>query len=302
MKKIVLRIMSALLIAASLAMPANAQSAQNLFRATDESTGFIVDSYVADALKDTFKGEKIGYWSDIGSGKNVFIDNQTGLFGHASIRIDNSADRVQDDSRRHTVVGINAPVEKGKTYTFQAWVKTQDVDRARVYLGAEYYQQNHVPLNELTVQSEPFLDGTNDWTLLSLTFTVPEADFYAATCGIYLWGATGVIWADGIALVEGSTPAAKDDIVNRDGSKLEPFVPATPTPTKVADRDFIGDYMQVTYVPETIQQHVEKQEKDVFTEAMTWISAGLIAVGCIVFLVVWRTKEQGEKLDNEADK
>ena len=58
MKKIVLRIMSALLIAASVAMPANAQSAQNLFRATDESTGFIVDSYVADALKDTFKGEK----------------------------------------------------------------------------------------------------------------------------------------------------------------------------------------------------------------------------------------------------
>jgi len=169
-------------------------------------------------------GEKIeGGWfpSDYMS-----FDTETVKFGTKSIRI-----KLVDKAKPHECATLYIPselLEAGKTYTFQAYIKTQKIlgqEGVKIGVGALDYNHGAVP-GWQDIGGE-FFTGTKDWTLTSVTFTMPESNegfILGLTCQVWAVMA-GTAWFDGLALVEGDTPVDYASL-----APIEYSAPAEPTP------------------------------------------------------------------------
>jgi hypothetical protein len=95
----------------------------------------------------------------------------------------------------------NTAVQPGKSYFLGAWVKTQDVTDGTVQINAHYRTAS----GELCASAQYAaagapLGGTNDWTLMTGTFTMPPD---CANFQLHLTvNAHGTIWHDGVVLAE----------------------------------------------------------------------------------------------------
>ncbi|MBE6870684.1 MAG: hypothetical protein E7491_01885 [Ruminococcaceae bacterium] len=176
-------------------------------------------SWIAD-------GEKIdGGWfpSDY-----MDFDTENVKFGTKSIKL-----KIVDKAKPHETAQVwfnSELLEPNKTYTFQAYVKTQKVlaqEGAAVGVEAKTFDHTAVP-GFTDVRSE-LVTGTKDWTLISISFTMPDTNVgFGINCSVMLWAAmAGTAWFDGLALVEGDAPVA-------DYASLTPIeygsAPAEPTP------------------------------------------------------------------------
>lgn len=123
--------------------------------------------------------------------------DQPGLFGRRCARIS-----IPHDAKpAWTGWRQDVPVKPGKTYLLGAWLKTEDIRDGSVQLHVHYRNAT----GELCKSPQmggagPALSGTNDWTLLSGIFTMPED---IATFQLHLTMlATGTLWHDGVVLTE----------------------------------------------------------------------------------------------------
>ncbi len=121
--------------------------------------------------------------------------------------------------------------EAGKTYTFQAYLKTNKVlgtEGARVHVGALDY--NHGAVSGWADVGAELITGTKDWMLNSVTFTMPASnEGFIMTFNCQIWASlSGTAWFDGLAVVEGDKPVA-------DYASLAPLEApsAEPTPAPV---------------------------------------------------------------------
>jgi len=123
--------------------------------------------------------------------------DEPGLFGArcARMHIPHDADKAWTGWRQHV------PVEAGKTYLFAAWLKCEDVRDGTVQLHAHYRNAaGELCRTQQYTGAGPAISGTQDWTLMSGQFTMPED---IATFQLHLTMlATGTVWHDGVVLVE----------------------------------------------------------------------------------------------------
>lgn len=95
----------------------------------------------------------------------------------------------------------NVPVQPGKTYLLGAWLKTKDIRNGSVQLHAHYRNAaGELCRSKQMTGAGPALTGTNDWTLLSGLFEMPEDIAYFQLHLTML--ASGTVWHDGVVLVE----------------------------------------------------------------------------------------------------
>jgi len=158
--------------------------------------------------------------------QNLYFDTETYKYGTRSIAL-----ICAGKTMTHMMTGVyfdSSLLEAGKTYTFQAYIKTNKLlasEGARVGVGIANY--DHSAVEGWTEVSSEFVTGTKNWTLISVTFTMPELKQNAIVqliCSSWAIMA-GSAWFDGLALVEGDTPVA-------DYESIAPVVakPADPTP------------------------------------------------------------------------
>ncbi len=158
--------------------------------------------------------------------QNLYFDTETYKYGTRSIAL-----ICAGKTMTHMMTGVyfdSSLLEAGKTYTFQAYIKTNKLlasEGARVGVGIANY--DHSAVEGWTEVSSEFVTGTKNWTLISVTFTMPELKQNAIVqliCSSWAIMA-GSAWFDGLALVEGDKPVA-------DYESITPVVakPADPTP------------------------------------------------------------------------
>lgn len=119
-----------------------------------------------------------------------------GLFGRRCVRMHIPAGAA----KAWTGWRQDVPVKPGKTYLYAAWLRCQDLEG-----GLQLHAHRRTAAGEL-VQKDPMtgagpaLTGTQDWTLLSGMFTMPEG---CERFQLHLTMlATGTAWHDGVVLVE----------------------------------------------------------------------------------------------------
>ncbi len=95
-------------------------------------------------------------------------------------------------------------LQAGSTYTIQGFIKTENASGSGVYI--RYAQTNPTPTKVFTTEK---LTGTNDWTKVTKTFTLP-ADYAAGRVDIVWEINAGEAWIDDVMLCEGNGPCAQD--------------------------------------------------------------------------------------------
>ncbi len=168
-------------------------------------------------------------WQD-----SMSFDTEVKKFGERSIHIKYNTGAKNNYGGVYALIPSNF-LEKGKTYTYQAYVKTNKLMGslgAIINLGAEK-ASGGAPDGYTGVPHSEAISGTKDWQLLSITFECQYSDpdiYYQFWCTANEV-MNGEVWFDGMALVEGSEPV-------KDYASLAPVaapnVPTTPSaePTK----------------------------------------------------------------------
>ncbi|MBE6871055.1 MAG: hypothetical protein E7491_03800, partial [Ruminococcaceae bacterium] len=241
MKK-VLSIVLALAMLLTLAVGfGGSAEAKNLLKVDEET----VDTIYADAWMGGYgdgEGQKpvpsMGSWVNNGEkieggwfpSEYMFFDTETVKFGTRSIGM-----KAGGKDYPHMLampIMDAADFEAGKTYTFQAYVKTQKIMSADsgCYIGIELTHKDHSAVQGWTDLMSEIITGTKDWTLLSVTFEMPEVEnAYIKFC-VKLWGVmAGSCWYDGLAVVEGGATVDYESL-----PAIEAPKPADPTPAPVA--------------------------------------------------------------------
>ena len=96
------------------------------------------------------------------------------------------------------------PLERGKTYTFSAWVKTHEV-AGRAYL---YLMQYPPPFDGTNSGESEVVSGTSDWTQIKYVFKArPELTGLQVRCGV-VGEAGSEAWFDDVAITEGDAIAS----------------------------------------------------------------------------------------------
>lgn len=190
-------------------VPGTDNKVPSLLTLTDENATIIGSAYTPDFVANNYT--TMGSWmSDPVTSSAIGFDSSVKKYETKSIKIE----RIS--SQHHSVIIPIKPgtLTPGKTYTFQAWVKTDKVvsNSSGAYLSVEFRKTDY-----FTTAADPVTSsassGTRDWTLQSVTFTVPQGNDVVVSLIMALWDVTnGTAWYDGIALVERSTPV--DDFNN----------------------------------------------------------------------------------------
>lgn len=100
------------------------------------------------------------------------------------------------------------PVTGGKTYSFEGWIKTENVNALPghgAFISFECKDSSNNLIHDFW--SDPFT-GNNGWTKVSSTVTIPANTASVNVC-IKLWGASGVAWFDNIAVKSYSSLTVK---------------------------------------------------------------------------------------------
>ncbi len=232
MKKILSVLMAILLIATMFSFVSVSAEMKNLLPVTEEN--FVNNgcgAWMPAVVAADMLGKGAGIWRSADDNECVTQDTENVKYGKYSIKIERGASE-------NTEVNFPLPVgylTAGKTYTMQAYVKTQKVLSATSGAFVGYCSKAIVPeyrMVDAGASSEPVI-GTKDWTLISVTFTAPADPDAIVIVNIGLYGTvSGTAWFDGIALVEGGEPV-------KDYESLVPVssgtdTPAEPTPAPVA--------------------------------------------------------------------
>ncbi|MDV3426779.1 MAG: DNRLRE domain-containing protein, partial [Bacillota bacterium] len=123
-----------------------------------------VTNYIQNHSAETVSNWISGTDGGIGS---VSYSSDTSYMGQKSLKI-NKTDNVSRSYYSEYVT-----LEKGKTYTFSSYVKTSSISNSNnmgAYIAVHYKNSSDV---YLASRSE-HLTGTNDWTRLQVTFTLPS--------------------------------------------------------------------------------------------------------------------------------
>ncbi len=185
--------------------------------------------------------------------ENIYFDSETYKYGTKSLIL-----KPANKNMRNIMVGVyfdSSILEAGKTYTFQAYVKTNKVMGdlgTAVRVNIMNYDQQPVPGAEVTSQ---FLLGTNAWTLLSVTFTMPKLEKSAVVQLICLAGSimNGTSWFDGLALVEGAEAIDYEKLSAVEGPKKpvelngEPSAWAKEEILKALEADLVPAHVNSNY-------------------------------------------------------
>ncbi|MBE6871990.1 MAG: hypothetical protein E7491_08590 [Ruminococcaceae bacterium] len=226
MKKFISLVM-AIMMLATLLVGFTGSATENLIPIDEEAmqdfplTAYFpgVDSATLPLLGRWINGDPD--WKDI-----ISFDSEVKKFGDYSVKISYPNKNIQHGGM--FVVANSTMLEKGKTYTFQAYVKTNKLmtmdSGAFVEVMFVDSSDNSYPDGWDNVSSER-ISGTKDWTLISTTFTanhVEEGIFLKLACSMN-GTMSGTAWFDGMALVEGDQPV-------KDYESLVSAKPADPTP------------------------------------------------------------------------
>jgi len=161
-----------------------------------------------------------GYWDEAGwrdlrwgegGTPGITFDRQVKRFGRASLRIEGAPGET-----RAALQLSGVPVEPGKRYVLQAWIRTQDIEEEAALALQPHAEGQPLPFVELGEASR--LRGTNDWTLVRVP--VPPLPPQAVRMYAYLWvKGPGTAWFDEFALtlegvvvpLGGQKPVADED-------------------------------------------------------------------------------------------
>jgi hypothetical protein len=119
-----------------------------------------------------------------------------GLFGRRCVRMHIPAEAP----KAWTGWRQDVPVKPGRTYLYAAWLKCQDLEG-----GLQLHAHRRTAAGELVQENPmtgagPALNGTQDWTLRSGIFAMPQ-DCERFQLHLTML-ATGTAWHDGVVLVE----------------------------------------------------------------------------------------------------
>ncbi|MPM69268.1 tRNA(Glu)-specific nuclease WapA [bioreactor metagenome] len=138
------------------------------------------------------------YWGS-SQGKGEFTTEEKYL-GNNSLKVTKN----NIDSR--SFFNQTTILEKGKTYTFSAYVKSKNISSALKKGAGIFVNYQNKDGSYSTVESE-FLQGSSNWERLSVTFTLPSD---AASNSVYLRAGiiegTGTVYIDSLQVENGITP------------------------------------------------------------------------------------------------
>ncbi len=142
----------------------------------------------------------------------------TGTYGYSTDQKylgSRSAKFYKSNTTEYEAAFQTVNLTKGQTYTLSGYVKTSSVSvsGAGAYLYAGYFNSS----GGYQTSRSSYLRGTNDWTKLSVTFTVP-ADSTSTTVYLYymLYASSGTAWFDCLQLEEGSVANRYNMVENSD--------------------------------------------------------------------------------------
>ena len=182
---------------------------KNLFPFTDED--------ISDWLNREYK--------DLVESGAVSIDTEVVKSGNQSIKIDIS--KIGSYSYLLLMLLLDfrsEKLEKGKTYTFQVWVKTENLNQG---MGITDLKDYGFKLRLLfTGETNEIIANKPIWELMSITFKISDFDAYYIPLMFSVSGySAGKAWFSGFAIVEGDKPV-------EDYSLFDTPTPSeAPTPT-----------------------------------------------------------------------
>lgn len=135
----------------------------------------------------------------------IFLDTQTKHSGESSLYINLNSD---DGKSKSHVFYQHVPrrYKAGKSFTYSCWVKTKDL-KGSAYVAVMRYPVIESDPKRL-ISSEKILKGTNDWTLLSVTFPVREG-MVETSVRCHVDGASGEVWFDDANFEEAAAKPAE---------------------------------------------------------------------------------------------
>ncbi len=240
MKKALSLLTAVLLFVSMFSFVGASAEAINYLPATEEDFDSIVAGTYTPSIRDTVGFPALAVWAGVpgypsddefwASGTLSF-DTENFKYGTKSIKV------VSSKQATCITVPLLVPAsyfEAGKTYTLQAYIKTNKVMATEtgsgLYINA--IDEDHVPYEGFT----PIYDcmtGTKDWTLMAIPFTAPahktaDGRDVIMSFEMQCWTCiNGTTWFDGLAVVEGDQPV-------KDYESLVSAKPAEPTPAPVA--------------------------------------------------------------------
>ncbi|MBE6871003.1 MAG: hypothetical protein E7491_03540 [Ruminococcaceae bacterium] len=144
-----------------------------------------------------------GSWNGVGAPTNsvVMTDTVNKIVGEKSVKIFYSDTKAMPCKVMYPIApGVLVP---GETYTVQAYVKTKNVS-ASPSISVEFKKLSDNSDAAAVVQKSASMSKTQDWTLVSTTFTAPN-DGVVTCVTISHWGITGTSWFDGLAVIRGES-------------------------------------------------------------------------------------------------
>ncbi|MBE6871696.1 MAG: hypothetical protein E7491_07050 [Ruminococcaceae bacterium] len=242
MKKALSILTAVLLMVSVFSFVSVSAETKNLLPVTEEN---FVDNgcgaWIPSVAAADMLGQSGGIFRSGNDVEGITLDTENVKYGKYSFKFERG-ESENSEVNFPLAIGYLTP---GKTYTFQAYVKTNKVLSAASGAFVGYCSKAVVPEYRMVDEglcSEPVI-GTKDWTLISVTFTAPaDPDaIVILNCGVY-GTVSGTAWFDGIALVEGGEPVKEyETLVRASGGTDTPAEP-TPAPTDapVDDKDRTG--------------------------------------------------------------
>lgn len=189
----------------------NASNIKQLNRLSKSmSGGQYVRNYLRDGSADTGSSWTKLQWNGTAN-YDGFVTGRQKLYGRWSYYIDSKtfSDRAAARACQSLASG---QFKAGITYTFSAWVKTENIvpRDAAVPYGAQLLATYWLPDGSTVDNVSEALIGTTDpninngWQRLTVSFFVPS-NATKVNCNIMVRDATGKAWFDGMQLEEGAS-------------------------------------------------------------------------------------------------
>lgn len=189
----------------------NASNIKQLNRLSKSmSGGQYVRNYLRDGSADTGSSWTKAQWNGTAD-YDSFVTGLQQLYGRWSYYINSKTFSDRAGARAYQTLN-SGQFKAGTTYTFSAWVKTENIvpRDANVPYGAQLLATYWLPDGSTVDTVSEALIGTTDpninngWQRLTVSFSVPS-NATSVRCNIMVRDATGKAWFDGMQLEEGAS-------------------------------------------------------------------------------------------------
>lgn len=161
--------------------------------------------YIENLLADSSaENAACGWVFDEYSELALSVDSTQHYLGSNSLKVDANQPTSTPFAAGHQIISVTP----GETYTFSAYIKTDNVNSDREPHGAcltiDFYSSNDFSMGCITYGISEGILGTNDWQRVKVTATAPSN----ATVACLQYGimeASGVAWFDCLQLEVGNT-------------------------------------------------------------------------------------------------